>query len=85
MSPWLLKSRTKSHILNELINKGEFMSEKYKSGQIVKIKSGGPDMTIKEFSNYESEYICQWFAGKKLEQGYFPEDSLEPVPNNAGN
>ena len=55
-------------------------------GTIVKLKSGGPDMTIKEvFTNFEDKkptgsYKCQWFAGKKLEDGNFPGDSLELVP-----
>ncbi len=63
-------------------------------GDIVKLKSGGPDMTVKsveksaksshglqldldapkEFNGY---YTCQWFAGKKLESGRFPEESLD--------
>nr|DAR03073.1 MAG TPA: putative small protein [Inoviridae sp.] len=60
-------------------------------GDIVKLKSGGPDMTVqaveksstgltidapREFNGY---YTCQWFAGKKLEKGRFPEESLESV------
>lgn len=54
-------------------------------GNVVKLKSGGPDMAIKSLkmnkSSYVSEvfsgeYVCQWFAGKKLESGIFPQDSL---------
>tara|TARA_R110001583_G_scaffold187532_1_gene348925 strand:- start:2298 stop:2492 length:195 start_codon:yes stop_codon:yes gene_type:complete len=61
------------------------MSNKYNIGDIVKLKSGGPDMTINrvttntstgEFTGY---YHCQWFAGKKLDTGTFPEDSLVPM------
>lgn len=48
---------------------------KFNVGDIVKLKSGGPDMTIQ--SNTDNGYYCQWFAGKKLERGAFPEDSLE--------
>lgn len=62
-------------------------------GDIVKLKSGGPDMTVqdlekssigftieapREFNGY---YSCQWFAGKKLESGVFPEESLELIVN----
>ncbi len=54
------------------------MSEEFKTGDIVKLKSGGPDMTIKSFSSTQgNSFICQWFAGKKLEQGFFKPDSLE--------
>lgn len=53
----------------------------YVVGTIVKLKSSGPDMTIKEvlkdFSDRPTgSYKCQWFAGKKLEDGIFPGDSL---------
>jgi uncharacterized protein YodC (DUF2158 family) len=51
-------------------------------GEIVKLKSGGPDMTVKlvpSAINPGTSYTCQWFAGKKLEQGTFPGDSLEKV------
>lgn len=49
-------------------------------GTIVKLKSGGPDMTVKGFTNTSRTGVaCQWFAGKKLENGIFPTDSLEFV------
>ncbi len=52
----------------------------FKVGDIVKLKSGGPDMTVRIVTDSISKtYTCQWFAGKKLEQGVFPGDSLEPV------
>ncbi|MBN6078619.1 YodC family protein [Aggregatibacter actinomycetemcomitans] len=63
------------------------LENKFEIGQIVRLKSGGPDMTIqsliKDFSTKEflGEYKCQWFAGKKLENGVFPEQSLELVDN----
>ena len=61
------------------------MPGKFKVGDIVRLKSGGPEMTVKrEHEEYSSKkpngtYDCQWFAGKKLEVGHFPEDSLEPA------
>lgn len=49
-------------------------------GQIVRLKSGGPEMTVQaESTNIQgnvTSYSCQWFAGKKLERGSFPPDSL---------
>lgn len=50
-------------------------------GDIVKLKSGGPEMTIQSVPDASSAryYNCQWFAGKKLESGRFPENSLESV------
>lgn len=47
-------------------------------GEIVKLKSGGPEMTVKSIpGTTDDNYYCQWFAGKKLEQGRFPAGSLE--------
>lgn len=38
-------------------------------------------MTIQDFctKEFSGKYRCQWFAGKKLENGVFPEQSLELV------
>lgn len=51
--------------------------EEFAVGTIVKLKSGGPDMTVKYAK--DGSVIAQWFAGKKLEQGTFPASSLEEV------
>ena len=51
----------------------------FEVGNIVKLKSGGPEMTVRGWSDLHKGYSCQWFAGKKLEQGHFPLDSLELV------
>lgn len=53
-------------------------------GSLVKLTAGGPTMAVNEvISNYKNEptgsYRCQWFAGKKLEAGVFPGESLELV------
>ena len=61
---------------------------KYKIGDKVKLKSGGPVMTVHQTSvehppRYQGNYRCQWFAGKKLEEGYFPENSLEEAKDDA--
>lgn len=57
-------------------------------GTIVKLKSGGPDMTVKQVMTNTNDiptgsYKCLWFAGKKLEDGLFPGDSLELVKSQA--
>jgi uncharacterized protein YodC (DUF2158 family) len=63
--------------------------EMYCVGDIVKLKSGGPDMTIRGvLDNPLSKeptvnYKCQWFAGKKLDNGIFPQESLVKVENES--
>lgn len=52
----------------------------FNAGDIVTLKSGGPNMTVKEVSAIGNLLIvCQWFAGKKLEAGRFDPASLSPV------
>lgn len=60
------------------------VQSKFAVGDIVKLNSGGPEMTVQSLPNStNSHYRCQWFAGKKLESGSFPPDSLELVNNAA--
>ncbi|WP_186206861.1 YodC family protein [Burkholderia gladioli] len=56
-------------------------TSKLKIGDIVKLKSGGPDMTIHEIAS-DGEYQCQWFAGKKLESGWFKSEALQRVESS---
>ena len=61
---------------------------KYQIGDKVKLKSGGPVMTVHQVGvtypqQYKGNLRCQWFAGKKLEEGYFPEASLEDAKDDA--
>ncbi|MEQ1632895.1 MAG: DUF2158 domain-containing protein [Planctomycetota bacterium] len=55
------------------------MEKQFKEGDIVCLKSGGPEMTVRDAGNKTGNVICQWFAGKKLEQGYFSPATLVAV------
>lgn len=60
---------------------------KFNIGDIVVLKSGGPPMTIKgEQTSIKTKlligYYCQWFAGKKIEEGDFPAESLMLAPKD---
>lgn len=46
-----------------------------KVGDVVTLRSGGPEMTVKAVYS-DGDIECQWFAGKKLESGFFPLNSL---------
>jgi len=64
------------------INKGDLVmdnsksNQEFKTGDTVKLISGGPTMTVESISDYDGDIRCQWFAGKKLESGDFSPDSL---------
>jgi uncharacterized protein YodC (DUF2158 family) len=73
----------------------EFNMAKFMKGEIVQLKSGGPEMTVDicpgERSGYYEfswtgrketiwdRYRCLWFAGKELHSGNFDEDALISV------
>jgi len=51
-------------------------------GDTVKLKSGGPKMTVREYFP-KGEWDCQWFVGRpgnqELRTGSFPAESLGKV------
>jgi uncharacterized protein YodC (DUF2158 family) len=54
------------------------MEPKFKPGDVVQLKSGGPAMTIEEkVGGKAEEYFCIWFRGASREHGYFKIDSLK--------
>lgn len=57
------------------------MATKFKPGDVVQLKSGGPAMTISEITtNYDgnlSGYRCEWFKGASNERAHFAEDTLQ--------
>ena len=61
----------------------------FKKGDLVRIKSGGPTMTIADvrtpntsFGDDGSQrYTCEWFAGAKIQESVFDEAVLEPADN----
>lgn len=58
----------------------------FKVGDKVRLKSGGPDMTVKELDQLlaidSDDILCTWFAGLKIQSGSFPPDTLERVEDH---
>lgn len=49
----------------------------FKVGDVVKLRSGGPAMTIDDITD-ENECVCQWFGEKeKLERAVFDPKTLK--------
>ena len=55
------------------------MSETFKSGDTVQLKSGGPVMTVTEaFDEFGVFKVrCKWFVGTKLEKGEFTSEAVK--------
>lgn len=54
--------------------------KKFKPGDVVCLRSGGPRMTVIEFGEYllKTGYLCQWFNEKsELKEDVFIENSLD--------
>ena len=52
------------------------ISDKFKTGDLVRLKSGGPPMTISE-SGIMGDWHCTWFRGSLLRTGTFKEAMIE--------
>lgn len=59
------------------------MNEEFNAGDIVILKSGGPEMTIEEYPcsemgfTYTDRARCVWFENKKTYRDIFPLVTLE--------
>jgi uncharacterized protein YodC (DUF2158 family) len=54
--------------------------EKFQIGELVKLKSGGPVMTVNDVDVVDISIVyCKWFSGSKNLKDSFHVDSLEKV------
>ena len=59
------------------------LANKFKKGDVVVLKSGGPPMTVDGLPGEHmlrkqgGEYLCIWFKGVSKEVGYFSEHLLD--------
>jgi uncharacterized protein YodC (DUF2158 family) len=53
----------------------------FSTGQTVKLRSGGPVMTVMgksiDFRSAPNTYVCQWFSGTSHKQAQFPAQNLK--------
>jgi uncharacterized protein YodC (DUF2158 family) len=64
------------------------MAERFKPGDVVRLKSGGPGMTVvtlDRFGGADQKYKCRWFDAKNvLEDALFTEAELTAVESDSG-
>lgn len=53
------------------------MAQSFKPGDVVRLKSGGPAMTVEQIAS-SGRVVCKWFEGKDLKIHLFVADTLEP-------
>lgn len=55
------------------------MEDKFKPGDIVQLKSGGPAMTVsvRTGASLSYNYQCEWFKGATKERAPFQEEVLQ--------
>lgn len=58
------------------------MTQSFKNGDIVQLKSGGPKMTVDEVDGQygKSRIACVWFAGARRERAFFSPETLISAP-----
>ena len=56
-------------------------NQKFKIGDTVELKSGGPTMTVDSITEETGEIYCKWFAGEydKVYHDYFQPGALQLV------
>jgi uncharacterized protein YodC (DUF2158 family) len=52
----------------------------FKPGDTIRLKTGGPAMSVIGSNEFSKTVFCQWFAGDELQKGEFPFTSVEPAP-----
>jgi uncharacterized protein YodC (DUF2158 family) len=57
------------------------MSDEFKKGDVVVLKSGGPSMTVHEVQS--SQLYCIWFDGTKKLGDYFDPETVEPAARSS--
>lgn len=62
---------------------GVHLANKFKKGDVVVLKSGGPPMTVdalpgeQHYRKADDEYWCEWFKGASKEAATFGEHVLQ--------
>lgn len=63
-------------------------TEEFKIGDVVRLKSGGPDMTVVSLNEnsmtHKGQIKCQWFEKNRPQDSIFPSAALEKVDEDAG-
>jgi uncharacterized protein YodC (DUF2158 family) len=55
------------------------MNDQFKAGDKVRLKSGGPTMTVERFDTLVQQYCCVWFAKDVSKRDLFDAAVLEPA------
>lgn len=55
------------------------MSQQWQEGDVVRLKSGGPKMTVKIYNAFKGGNVCQWFVDTDLKEGVFSDGQLVKV------
>ncbi|WBU53502.1 YodC family protein [Paracoccus sp. SCSIO 75233] len=61
------------------------MQNELKPGDLVRLNSGGPLMTVGQAGGQPSEWRCYWFDKTDRKQADFPEVALERAEKAIGN
>lgn len=54
------------------------MSEEFKKGDVVQLRSGGPKMTVDDTTKTSGgDLHCVWFVGDEKKSSYFAKEALK--------
>ena len=55
------------------------MADEIKTGDVVRLKSGGPMMTVQEIVKGSDDLVCAWFLGDEDHSKAFARSALEKI------
>jgi uncharacterized protein YodC (DUF2158 family) len=63
------------------------MEKKFTIGNVVRLKSGGPKMTVNGYYSFDGEdsdtdVVCTWFEKGKVQEATFHQDLLKLLDND---
>jgi len=58
------------------------MANQFQPGMVVQLKSGGPLMTISNYSQSQQQFVCQWFLEGEVKSAFFNPTSIKEVSEN---
>ena len=58
------------------------MSKKFQPGDVVRLKSGGPKMTVRGYDPIDGEEVtCEWMSNNAIQERSFHQSTLELFVN----
>jgi uncharacterized protein YodC (DUF2158 family) len=77
------RAKARAHSMADRIARVAGYAGEIRPGKLVKLKSGGPPMTVAVFDTVDGLIYCHWIAGGRPFAARYSAEMLEPAPPGA--